>query len=349
MKTDEKYIKRCLQLASKGLGNTAPNPMVGAVLVYNNRIIGEGFTSKYGGNHAEVNCINSVKPENAKFVSKATLYVSLEPCSHFGKTPPCSDLIVVKKIPKVIIGALDTNKLVSGKGVRHLRENGVEVVVGILKKECLTLNKRFFTFHNKKRPYFILKWAKSKDDFIGKLHKEKAVPIWISNEQSQQLVHLWRSQEQAILVGTNTVLSDNPSLTTRKVAGKNPIRIILDRSLRIPQNFSVFDGSVKTIVLTEMIKQSKDTIFYETINFSDLIEEIIRVLTKYEIQSVFVEGGKQILETFIKNEIWDEARIFTGDILLNNGVKSPILFHKKLTKQTTIDTDILDYYEKEEN
>ena len=213
----------------------------------------------------------------------------------------------------------------------------------------MALNKRFFTFHNKKRPYFILKWAKSKDDFIGKLNKDKAEPIWISNQQSQQLVHLWRSQEQGILVGTNTVLSDNPSLTTRKVFGKNPVRIVLDRSLRIPPNFAVFDRAIKTIILTEKEKQSDKTIFYETINFSDLIEEIIRILVKHEIQSVIIEGGKLTLETFIKSGIWDEARIFTGDILLKNGVKSPILNNKKLIKQTIIDSDILNYYEKEEN
>ncbi len=349
MQTDKKYMQRCLQLANKGLGNTAPNPMVGAVLVYNDSIIGEGFTSKYGGNHAEVNCINSVKPENVKFISKATLYVSLEPCSHFGKTPPCSDLIVASKIPKVIIGALDTNEIVSGKGVKHLKKNGIDVTIGVLEKECLALNKRFFTFHNKKRPYFILKWAKSKDDFIGKLHKDKAEPIWISSQQSQQLVHFWRSQEQGILVGTNTVLSDNPSLTTRKVFGKNPVRIVLDRSLRIPQNFAVFDRAVKTIILTEKEKQSDKTIFYEKINFSDLIEEIIRILVKHEIQSVIIEGGKQTLETFIKSGIWDEARIFIGDILLKNGVKSPILNNKKLIKQTIIDSEILNYYEKEGN
>jgi len=348
MQIDKKYMHRCLQLAKKGLGNTAPNPMVGAVLVYNDNIIGEGFTSEYGGNHAEVNCINSVKPEHVKFISKATLYVSLEPCSHFGKTPPCSNLIVASKIPKVIIGALDTNELVSGKGVKHLKENGIEVTTGVLEKECLAVNKRFFTFYNKKRPYIILKWAKSKDDFIGKLRKDKAEPIWISNQQSQQLVHLWRAQEQGILVGTNTVLSDNPSLTTRNVAGKNPVRIILDRSLRIPKNFTVLDGSVKTIVLTEKEKKSGKTVFYETINFSDLIEEIIRILVKHEIQSVIVEGGKQTLDTFIKYGIWDEARIFTGNILLKNGIKSPVLNNKKLIKQTIIDSDFLNYYEKEE-
>lgn len=347
METAKKYMQRCLELAKKGLGNTAPNPMVGAVLVYNNKIIGQGFTSKYGGNHAEVNCINSVKPENKKYVTKATLYVSLEPCSHFGKTPPCSNLIVENKIPKVVIGTLDTNQLVSGKGVKHLKENGIEVTIGVLQKECLNSNKRFFTFHNKKRPYFILKWAKSKDNFIGKLKKDKAEPIWISNSYSQQLVHLWRSQEQAILVGTSTVLSDNPSLTTRKVYGKNPIRIILDRTLKIPSSFNVLDNSTKTIILTEKSKSNTTNTFYETVNFSNLLSEIIRVLYKHEIQSVIVEGGRQTLETFINADLWDEARVFIGDNKINNGVKSPVLKNNLLTEIKNIEKDILIYYEKE--
>lgn len=346
MEIDKKYMHRCLQLAKKGLGNTAPNPMVGAVLVYNNKIIGEGFTSEYGGNHAEVNCIQSVTTENEKFIQEATLYVSLEPCSHFGKTPPCSNLIVENKIRKVVIGALDSNKLVSGRGVKHLRENGILVETGILEQECLALNKRFFTFHNMKRPYFILKWAKSRDNFIGKLQKKKAAPIWISNAYSQQLVHLWRSQEQAILVGTNTVLSDNPSLTTRKVYGKNPIRVVLDKSLKIPKHFTVLDDQVRTIVLTETEHSNTKNTFYEIINFSNLIDEIIRVLVKYEIQSVIVEGGKRTLETFIETQTWDEARIFIGDVIMQNGVESPSIDKKVLTKIEKKDKDVLSYYER---
>lgn len=339
-------MQRCLQLAKKGLGNTAPNPMVGAVLVYKNAIIGEGFTSKYGDNHAEVNCINSVKEKDKKFIDKATLYVSLEPCSHFGKTPPCSDLIVKNKIPRVVIGALDSNKLVSGKGVKHLQKNGIKVEIGVLEKECLALNKRFFTFHNKKRPYFILKWAKSRDNFIGKLDKDKTAPIWISNSYSQQLVHLWRSQEQAILVGTTTVLSDNPSLTTRKVFGKNPIRIVLDRNLKIPSDFNVLDDSVKTIILTEKSCTNTKNTYYETIDFSNLIAEIIRVLVTHEIQSVIIEGGKQALDTFIQANIWDEARIFIGDKILKKGVKSPILKNEILKNIEEKEKDILMYYER---
>ncbi len=342
--SDIKYMQRCLQLAKKGLGNTAPNPMVGAVLVFNDKIIGEGFTSKYGGNHAEVNCIASVKENQRKFISKATLFVSLEPCSHFGKTPPCSNLIVENKIPKVVIGALDTNKLVSGKGVKHLKDNGVEVTVGVFEKECLDLNKRFFTFHNKKRPYFILKWAKSRDNFIGKLKKEKAAPIWISNPLSQQLVHLWRAQEQAILVGTNTVLSDNPSLTTRLVSGKNPVRIVLDKNLRIPKNFKVLDDSVKTIILTEKKKPATKNTVYETIDFSNILEEISRILVNYEIQSVIIEGGKQTLETFIDKHKFDEARMFIGDVVLKNGVYSPILKEVILKETKQIEKDILEFY-----
>ncbi len=339
-------MRRCLQLAKKGLGNTAPNPMVGAVLVYNNTIIGEGFTSKYGGYHAEVNCINSVKERNKNLISKATLYVSLEPCSHFGKTPPCSNLIVQSNIKEVIIGAIDTNSLVSGKGIEHLKKNNIKVTVGILEDACLDLNKRFFTFHNKKRPYILLKWAKTKDDFIGKLQKETIEPIWISNNYSQQLVHKWRSEEQAILVGTNTVISDNPSLTSRKFFGKNPTRIILDKNLRIPIHFNVLDNTAKTIILTKKQAENINNIFYEKIDFSNLTKEINRVCIKHEIQSVIIEGGKQTLDSFIKNNNFDEALVFIGNKRLESGIKSPNLENASLINIKNIEKDYLLQYTK---
>ncbi len=345
MPLDNKYMYRCLELAKNGLGTTAPNPMVGAVLVYNNRIIGQGYTSPFGGNHAEVNCINSVKNKDLQFLSKATLYVSLEPCSHFGKTPPCANLIIEKGIKNVVIGALDSNVLVSGNGVKFLEKNGCKVTIDVLKRECKEINKRFFTFHNKKRPYIILKWAESKDGFIGKLKKDKAEPIWISNPLSQQLVHKWRSEEQAILVGTNTVISDNPSLTVRKVTGKNPIRIIIDKNLRIPFSSTVLDDTIQTIVVTEKPAKNTENIFYEQINFQEnVIKQLLEVLCKYQIQSVLIEGGKQTLQTFIDTNLWDEARVFIGNSVLESGVEAPILKNKKLENSIAISSDILDYY-----
>ena len=335
--TNEYYIKRCLQLAKLGFGTTAPNPMVGAVLVYKNQIIGEGYTSPFGGNHAEVNCINSVNGKNSANIKNATLYVSLEPCSHFGKTPPCSNLIVANGIKKVVIGALDSNKLVSGKGVKYLKEHGCEVVENVLANECQKLNKRFFTFHNKKRPYIILKWAVSADGFIGKLTNTKE-PIWISNTYSQQLVHLWRSQEQAILVGTNTVIHDNPSLNVRRVKGENPIRIVIDKNLKLTNEYTVLDTKIKTIVFTQnKFKKSQDNLIFEQINFeNNVVEQICNVLYNKEIQTVIIEGGSFTLQSFINANLWDEARIFTGTNLLKSGVEAP-----KINGETILQKNIL--------
>ena len=320
-------MNRCLILAKKGLGSTRPNPMVGCVIVYEDIIIGEGYTSAYGGNHAEVNAIESVK--NKDLLSGATLYVSLEPCSHFGKTPPCADLMVGYKIKNVVIGTLDDNRLVSGKGVAKLENSGSRVVVGVLEEECKILNKRFFTYHNKKRPYIILKWAETKDGFIdimrGQEHKKE--PNWITNEISLQLVHKWRSEEQAILVGTNTVINDNPRLNVRRWSGDNPTRLILDNSLRIPHDYRVFDGSEKTIVFTSskaMFRKEKDNINLEYIDYSKSIpKQICDKLVEYQIQSVIVEGGAQILQSFIYDKLWDEARIFIGNATFGEGLRAP--------------------------
>ncbi|MCF6349763.1 MAG: bifunctional diaminohydroxyphosphoribosylaminopyrimidine deaminase/5-amino-6-(5-phosphoribosylamino)uracil reductase RibD [Flavobacteriaceae bacterium] len=340
---NEYYIKRCLQLAKLGLGTTAPNPMVGAVLVYKNTIIGEGFTSPFGGNHAEVNCINSVKDVYLKNISKATLYVSLEPCSHFGKTPPCCNLIVKKGIKKIVIGLKDTHSLVKGNGIQYLKDNDCEVTINVLKKSCFNLNKRFFTFHEKKRPYIILKWAESKDGFIGQLKKEKVMPIWISNKYSQQLTHKFRSEEQAILVGTNTVVSDNPKLNTRTFKGENPIRVILDNNLRIPTNFHVLDQSIQTIIFTsKIIQKNKKNLIFECINFdANIAKQICNVLYKYKVQSVIIEGGRQTLQHFITTNLWDEARVFYGNFLLENGIKAPklkgiIIFNKKILEDQLV-------------
>ena len=250
MKIHEKYIKRCIELAKNGLGTTYPNPLVGSVIVYNKEIIGEGWHQKAGDGHAEVNAINSVK--NKSLLSKATIYVSLEPCSHFGKTPPCCDLIIANDIPNVVIGTIDPFAKVAGNGIKKLLEAEKNVTIGILEDECNELNKRFFTFHTKKRPYIILKWAESQDGFIAPLKREKQESVWITNEFSRQLVHKWRSEEEAILVGTNTVMEDNPTLTVRDWIGTNPIRIVLDQNNRITKEFHIFDNQAKTLSVSKV-------------------------------------------------------------------------------------------------
>ncbi len=352
MKIHEKYMQRCLTLAKKGLGTTRPNPMVGCVIVCDDLIIGEGFTSPYGGNHAEVNAIESVKDKN--LLKKSTLYVSLEPCSHQGKTPPCSDLISKFNILKVVIGVIDENSLVSGKGIRHLENHKCEVILGVLEKECGELNKRFFTFHKKKRPFVILKWAETKDGFIAperKLSQDEDIslnnnpkPVWISNKISQQRVHKWRSEEASILVGTNTVILDNPKLDVRKWSGKNPIRLVMDNSLKIPHSFHVFDGSIKTLVFTSyksMFEKVKENVVLEYIDYSKSIpQQICDVLFKYDIQSIIVEGGAQVIQSFIYDDLWDEARIFIGDVTFNKGLNAPKI-KGVIDSVEEIDSDLL--------
>ncbi len=331
MNTHEFYMKRCIQLAKNGLGTTYPNPLVGSVIVYNDRIIGEGWHRKAGEAHAEVHAIQSVKDKS--LLSKATIYVSLEPCSHFGKTPPCSDLIITHKIPKVVVGTIDPFAKVAGNGIKKLRENNCEVIVGILEKECNELNKRFFTFHEKKRPYIILKWAESKDGFIAPDHSlrlkehHKLSPVWITNSYSRQMVHKWRTEEQGILVGTTTVLEDNPKLNARDFKGNNPIRIVLDKSNKITDNYAVKDNITKTIIFTENdILTKNENIIYENIVFNtDFLLILTNRLHKKEIQSIIIEGGSQTLQSFIDLNLWDEARVFKGNQKLNSGIKAPIL------------------------
>ena len=351
MVNHEKYMQRCLQLAKKGIGTTRPNPSVGAVIVHNDEIIGEGFTSPYGGPHAEVNAINSV--QNQELLKEATIYVTLEPCSHHGKTPPCVDLIIKKGIPNIVIGCVDTNSLVSGKGIERLRKAGRNVIVGVCEEACKEHHKRFFTVQNKKRPYIILKWAETKDGFIAPLTKDEQKPVWISNKYSQQLVHKWRSEEHAILVGTNTVIADNPSLTVRSWKGNNPVRVVIDKNLRIPSEVTVFDENVQTIIITEAEKEisviSNDSeksqkLIYEQIDFSSQVaKQICEVLHKHQIQSVIIEGGAQTLQTFINENLWDEAKVFIGDINIKEGIKRPV-FNAKLSSEEKIDNDILRIY-----
>ncbi len=301
--------------------------MVGCVIVHEGKIIGEGFTSPYGGSHAEVNAIHSVKEKS--LLAKSTLYVTLEPCSHYGKTPPCADLITSHKIPKVFIGLKDPHAKVAGKGIEKLQQSGCEVTVGVLENECRRHHKRFLAFQEKKRPYIILKWAETVDGFIAP-KKEKRnsdpEPYWITNAYSRQLVHQWRSEEQAILAGTNTVLEDNPKLNVRSWDGNDPIRIIIDKTLKIPSNSHVFDASAKTIIITAIENESTylSSAIYEVIDFTKpMAAQICNVLHKHSITSVVVEGGYQTLQTFIDENLWDEARIFKGNARFVEGTSAP--------------------------
>ena len=329
MENQEKYIRRCIELAKNGLGTTYPNPMVGSVIVYEDKIIGEGWHRKSGQPHAEVNAINSVQDKS--LLKKATIYVSLEPCSHFGKTPPCCDLIIKNAIPNVVIGTIDSNIKVAGNGIKKLIEAGINVTVGVLEAECKELNKRFFTFHEKKRPYVILKWAQSQDGFIAPILRQakdeikNRKPVWITNEFSRQLVHKWRSEEQAILAGTNTVVDDNPKLNARDWAGNNPIRIILDQNNRISKDSHIYDNHIKTLIFSQLANaNNQENITFEVIDFKqNVAEQILKKLHKHTIQSVIIEGGRQTLQTFIDEDLWDEARIFIGNIAFENGIKAP--------------------------
>jgi diaminohydroxyphosphoribosylaminopyrimidine deaminase/5-amino-6-(5-phosphoribosylamino)uracil reductase len=319
-------MRRCLELAAKGLGSTAPNPMVGCVIVHKDRIIGEGFHRMYGGPHAEVMAINSVL--DITLLTDSVLYVNLEPCSHFGKTPPCTGLICEKNIPAVISGTLDPNPIVSGKGIQFLKEKGMNVVTDILKAECINLNKRFFTFHMKKRPFIILKWAQTKDCFIDVDRQEHGTKriTWITDEASRRLVHKWRAEEQAILVGSRTVMMDNPRLTTRNWPGKNPLRLVIDREGSLSGNLKILDGSVETVIFTYKPKRDQTNLKYFLLDRNkDSISTVLEFLYTNNIQSLIVEGGKMLIDEFLRQEIWDEARVFTGNVTFGKGIPAPVI------------------------
>ena len=329
-------MQRCLTLALKGLGNVSSNPMVGCVIVHDNKIIGEGFHQKYGSPHAEVNAIDSVK--NKSLLSKSTLYVNLEPCSHFGKTPPCCNLIIEKKIPNVVIGCLDTFSKVSGKGAQRMKDANIKVDIGCLENKCRKLNKRFFTFHEKNRPYIILKWAESKDGYIAPNNQNK--PFWMTSNKSKKLVHKWRTEEDAILVGRATVEKDNPLLTSREKKGNNPIRIVIDKSLKLSQNHNIFNSESKTIIFNEILSSDKSKNNYIKINFKKIIDNILEQLYSKNIQSVIIEGGTKTLQSFIDANTWDEARIFTTKKELIQGVIAPNITGM-VSEQKEIDVDFL--------
>jgi len=335
-------MQRCLNLAYKGLVDAMPNPSVGAVIIYKDTIIGEGFTSPFGGSHAEVNAIKSV--QNKELLLESTLYVSLEPCNHFGKTPPCSDLIIKHRIPKVVIGCVDPFSEVAGKGIEKLRANGIEVIVGVLEDSCKNSHKRFFTFHTKKRPFIILKWAESTDSFISPKIKTEQKPIWLTNIYSRQLVHKMRSEEMAILVGTKTVFEDNPSLNTRDWFGKNPTRLFIDRQNSISKDFHLKNGEIPTICFTSNLEKNKKNLDFEYINFNENVpEQICSVLYKRNIQSVIIEGGTFTLQQFIDTNLWDEAFVFKSSISLNEGTKAPH-FDRNPKEIKTITNDKLFVY-----
>lgn len=344
MKTHQQYIRRCIELAKNGLGSTYPNPLVGSVIVYNDTIIGEGWHRKAGEAHAEVHAINSVKDKS--LLSKATIYVSLEPCSHFGKTPPCCDLIVAHNIPNVVIGTIDPFAKVAGNGIKKLMEAGKKVTVGVLEDECNQLNRRFFTFHTQQRPYIILKWAESQDGFIAPMTKDKPEPVWITNTFSRQLVHKWRTEEQAILVGTHTVLEDNPKLDARDWHGQNPVRIVLDKSGKIDHKYHVKDEKSQTIIITaqENLASTENLIYENCIFDNRLVFSICTILYKKNIQSVIIEGGSQTLQSFIDANLWDEARVFKGATSFSTGIKSPIISSQKTAIQRILKDELLIFF-----
>ncbi|HPM10298.1 MAG TPA: bifunctional diaminohydroxyphosphoribosylaminopyrimidine deaminase/5-amino-6-(5-phosphoribosylamino)uracil reductase RibD [Paludibacter sp.] len=323
MNYEEKYIYRCLQLAAFGGGHVAPNPMVGAVIVHNHRIIGEGFHHRYGEAHAEPNAILSVKDE--ALLQKSTLYVNLEPCSHVGKTQPCARLIVDKKIPKVVVGTLDPNPKVSGRGIKILQDAGIKVVTNVLEDECRRLNKRFFALHNEHRPFILLKWAETRDGFIDVIrHDAGTPPLQISGQLAKQLTHKMRSENQAIMVSTNTAVLDNPSLITKHWPGKNPIRIILDRTGRIPEHYSVFNDLAETLIFTENPRKNTESTKYIYLHFDEcMLNNLLQTLASRNIHSVLVEGGAQLLKNFIDAGLWDEALVEVSGQIIGQGVQAP--------------------------
>ncbi|WP_298732600.1 bifunctional diaminohydroxyphosphoribosylaminopyrimidine deaminase/5-amino-6-(5-phosphoribosylamino)uracil reductase RibD [uncultured Chitinophaga sp.] len=340
---DELFMQRCLQLAQLGAGQVAPNPMVGAVLVHQGRIIGEGYHRRYGQAHAEVDCVQRVAAADRSLIPRATMYVSLEPCAHYGKTPPCADMIVQQQIPRVVIGCTDSFSEVSGKGIEKLQQAGVEVSVGMLERASRELNRRFFTFHEKKRPYIVLKWAQCPAGFMATLSGE---PVRLSNQYSDRLVHRWRSEEMAILVGTNTALTDDPQLTTRHWPGKSPLRLVIDRELKTPRHYRLWDNSVPTWFFTEKEETFDGQTATLQLDFrAPLLPQLMERLYEKNITSVMVEGGAYVLQRFIEAGLWDEARVISGtSAILPEGQKAPVLPRALLIDETTLEGDRISYY-----
>lgn len=343
MTIHETYILRCLELAALGAGHVSPNPMVGAVLVHENRIIGEGYHQAYGGGHAEVNCLNSVPEACRPLISKSTLYVSLEPCAHYGKTPPCADLIIENRIPKVYIGCLDPFAEVDGKGMRKLLSAGVEAVSGVLEKECAFLNRRFFTFHQQQRPYVLLKWAETGDRKIAGADHSR---LYISHPLTNRISHKWRSEEAALLVGTRTALYDDPSLTNRLWNGPSPVRAALDMQLRIPGSHKLFDRQSKTIIFNGHRQEEQENLVYWRLDkTADLTGQLLSALYSLKLTSVMIEGGRMLLQSFIDAGLWDEARTITHEgMTAGEGIASPSLRNEKWVRTESSGSDTIRYY-----
>ncbi|MDR1895272.1 MAG: bifunctional diaminohydroxyphosphoribosylaminopyrimidine deaminase/5-amino-6-(5-phosphoribosylamino)uracil reductase RibD [Prevotellaceae bacterium] len=337
----EKYMRRCLEIASSAEGLTAPNPMVGALLVCEGRIISEGKHAFYGASHAEPEAISKVK--DVELLKKSILYVNLEPCCHYGKTPPCTEKIIAAGIPYVVVAALDTSSKINGKGIKILNDAGIKTDVGILEKEARELNRFFYTYHEKKRPYILLKWAQTPDGFIDSDRTTpQTPPVKISNHATQIVDHHHRSQYQAIMVGTNTIIMDNPSLTTRCWYGKNPLRITIDRHGKLNGNYNIFNHDAKSLVFTT---SPADYGYAEVIvNNSIDVEYITGVLFEKKIQSLIVEGGTQLIESFIRANLWDEAMIFIGDFPLKKGVKAPVLNNDAVLRETLLSNKLCKIY-----
>lgn len=339
MNNNELYISRCIELAQKALGKTYPNPLVGSVIVHDGKIIGEGYHHKAGENHAEINAINSV--ENKDLIPESTIYVSLEPCAHYGKTPPCALKIKELGFRKVVIGAMDSHDKVNGKGKKIIQDAGIEVISGILEKECTELNKRFFTYHEKKRPYIILKWAESGDGFLDKDFK----PTAISNSMVNQFVHQLRADEHAILVGTQTALNDNPSLTVRNAEGINPVRILIDFDLKVPRNFKIYNNEAQTLVINSVKEETENIIKFIKAGKENFLPDLMNILYKEQIQSIIIEGGNYTLQQFIDNGLWDEAVVIKNDGLqLEHGTAAP-LFDQKPYNIKTLRDNTISYYQ----
>jgi len=324
MTTDINFMKHCLELARKGAGQVAPNPMVGCVVVHNGKIVGEGFHEKYGEAHAEVNAIRAVK--NQDLLKESTLYVTLEPCAHHGKTPPCSDLIVYKQIPKVVIGTIDPFAEVAGKGIEKMKRAGIDVSLGILENECRELNKRFFTFHQKKRPYIFLKWAQTLDGFIDIDRTEEyfGEPTWITGPEALLRVHQIRAEENAIMIGTNTAEKDDPTLTVRHCKGTNPLRIVLDRNLRLSSDLKIFNTESDTIIINSVKNEKRANLEFVHVDYSkNILPQIMETLYQKEKLSLIVEGGHSLLQSFIDSGLWDEAHVYTGEKKFSKGIQAP--------------------------
>lgn len=357
MNDDNKYMALALELARRGAGVVSPNPMVGAVIVHPKRgIIGSGWHQKYGGPHAEVNAIGSVPDQDLELLKESTMYVNLEPCSHYGKTPPCSELIISRQLKRVVIGSEDSNPQVAGRGIAQIRHAGIEVTLGVMEKEALELNKRFFMMHSQGRPYIILKLAQTSDGYMDAVRPLEVPPRWMTSPECKKLVHLWRSQEDAIMVGRTTAMMDNPSLTVREVEGSNPIRIVMDRALKLSPKLNIFNDQAPTILLTDLCNLEKAIVKHaanhrteiDTLDFSqpDILTQLFNNLACRRVQSVFVEGGAELLSSFIKENLWDEARVFTSELALNDlypssgyneGVAAPVV---PICQATQVDSSL---------